>query len=71
MLYDPQKNAGKRFSEVAVLDEKLTQGNEDCIKSANQVSFSSHYTSNADIQIICELSRDIIIILSQHLIFSG
>ena len=41
MLYDPQKNAGKRFSEVVVLDEKLTQGNEDCIKSANQVSFSS------------------------------
>ena len=59
MLYDPQKNAGKSFSEVVVLDEKLTQGNEDCIKSANQVSFSSHYTS------------DIIIILSQHLIFSG
>ena len=55
MLYDPQKNAGKRFSEVVVLDEKLTQGNEDCIKSANQVSFSTHYTSNADIQIICEL----------------
>ena len=71
MLYDPQKNAGKRFSEVVVLDEKLTQGNEDCIKSANQASFSSHYTSNANIQIICELSRDIIIILSQHLIFSG
>ena len=49
MLYDPQKNAGKRFSEVAVLDEKPTQGNEDCIKSANQVSFSSHYTSYLDI----------------------
>ena len=71
MLYDPQKNAGKRFSEVVVLDEKLTQGNEDCIKSANQVSFSSHYTSNADIQIICELSSNIIMILSQNVIFSG
>ena len=47
MLYDPQKNAGKRFSEVVVLDEKLTQGNEDCIKSANQDSFSSHYTSSS------------------------
>ena len=51
--------------------KKLTQGNEDCIKSANQVSFSSHYTSNADIQIICELSSNIIIILSQNVIFSG
>ena len=54
MLYDPKKNAGKRFSEVAVLDEKPTQGNEDCIKSANQVSLSSQCTSNADIQIFCE-----------------
>ena len=71
MLYDPQKNAGKRFSEVAVLDKKLTQGNEDCIKSANQVSFSSQCTSNAHIQIFCELSRDMIIKLTQHLIFSG
>ena len=51
MLYDPKKNAGKRFSEVAVLDEKPTQGNEDCIKSANQVSLSTQCTSNAHIQI--------------------